>query len=1241
MANFWTQCITLLFFFPFQLIKGISYNGVTPKSPYIFIGDMLVLNCTVTDPRMAIPRSLYFTHNGSEISPRLIRRIDSRTIQLRMNVSSPKDAGYYRCFSTRNRTVKLLQRIIGSQFVNVEYKVQSVKNINCKVYDWQIMNCTWDLGADYIDKVNTNVSLGWTISKRQYDCPHQTPTSCTWQSGEGVLSFQPDAYYHMQITVWNRKKDVRKKSAIFAIDSSLIVQPAKLTGVTCQALNSTCIILEWSHPRQLMCRIQYHSNWDAVDDWKVLNATRRQVSICHLLPHSFYNVNISCLPKRTKTYLWSEVTTFSVQTPSEVPEKPPDIPGSYYTVPSTDVNKKCSDVVIYWKEVEPKYLFGNPQGYLIQYRPTHGNWQEVEIRQGLTSAKMCLSMQKAFEIRLYARNNVNFSTGYSTLFIETEDKRPGIPPNFTAEMLPNKGTNLLNITLSWGTPTKIAEGLRLKGYLLFWCHSHDSKHKFNCKDEANWIHLPTNVHNYSLVAKKSTIKNLVFAVATEASVIETGQEVHSDILNGFSSGPKNVSSGMVWSSCIYRKDLKPLGAPSDVRFGSILDRSLLVSWQPLACEESPTQIIEYLIYYCSVNSSQICYGATKIGHAKGTDSSYIIADLTPGLRYRVSLQAISPAGKGPETSPIFSFVIDERLKPEVIAAIAAAVCIIIIFLLIGCITVFKRATLCLKKYNEIEIEYHVDNLPSLPDEPLYYDDEFEQSSFRRPLPSAKSYDSDDRCSVHTQNSPTAETPLINEPKRRNKINKSHSPKPTCPHQPSTMDKRSSATWSPRSSANLEAIPTEYYLDGSRSSPVTLTKNTKIKQRAVLDIPKPLQSSMLDSYYNGGDSESTYIHDSIETIHPIKPVIDGQPFASPAGGPSSDWTSRSSLDTPSYGKNPIVDSSGNLVYCRTGLSSTTIASHGDALSTNGVFSPHPPRSTRLKGRNFSSQGSLDNVGVKKSQISLLDLQISEDHTDSMVPNHRFLPESPRSVRSKPGSQRELSVSPGESDVACGDTKSKELGSLSKIDEAPIPEDGVDCIALKTYKTSAVTPDADDNLPRLRLPEETNGSPPHMLNRFMAHHDMIPYHSGDASLSIGAVTSQEDDDNNAQISNFVRDIMKRSEDGTNDSADYYVRDGSSIFNSFKKKGHKRRKKAPSSNSTNSSSNSNNSRSSSSQSAAHRNDWQEQNAQSSWEQPSEMQTFVPPQTLDPNTYTSEELPPHFFMDPEITPDLPTTDL
>lgn len=58
---------------------------------------------------------------------------------------------------------------------------------------------------------------------------------------------------------------------------------------------------------------------------------------------------------------------------------------------------------------------------------------------------------------------------------------PGIPPNFTAEMLPNKGTDLLNITLSWGTPTKIAEGLRLKGYLLFWCHSHDSKHKFNCK----------------------------------------------------------------------------------------------------------------------------------------------------------------------------------------------------------------------------------------------------------------------------------------------------------------------------------------------------------------------------------------------------------------------------------------------------------------------------------------------------------------------------------------------------------------------------------------------------------------------------------------------------------------------------------------------------------------------------------------------------------------------------------------
>ena len=398
--------------------------------------------------------------------------------------------------------------------------------------------------------------------------------------------------------------------------------------------------------------------------------------------------------------------------------------------------------------------------------------------------------------------------------------------------------------------------------------------------------------------------------------------------------------------------------------------------------------------------------------------------------------------------------------------------------------------------------------------------------------------------------------------------------------------------------------------------------------------------MLDSYYTGGDSESAYIHDSIETIHPIKPATSN---SQPAGGPSSDWTSRSSLDTPSYGKNILVDSSGNLMYYKTGLSSTTIASHGDTLSTNGVFSPHPPRSTRLKGRNFSSQGSLDNVGVKKSQISLLDLQISEDQTDSIVPNHKYLPESPRSIRSKPGSQRELSVSPGESEVAFGDIKPKEIGSLSKIDEAPVVDDQIDCIALKTYKTSAVTPDADDNLPRLQLPEETNGSPPLMLNRFMAHHDITPYSSGNASASIAAA-AQDDDDNNTQITNFVRDIMKRTKDEYNDSADYYIKDGSSLFNSFKKKGHKRRKKAPNSNGTNSSCSS----SSSSQSVVHKRNSctseqprQEQNALPSQEQPSELQTFVPPQNFDLNTYTSEELPPHFLIDPEIRPDLPTTDL
>lgn len=1241
MAKFWRQCLTLFFFLPFQLIKGIPHNGVTPEDPYVFIGDMLMLNCTVIDPQMEIPPNLFFTHNESEISPHLIRKIGSRTIQLRMNVTSPKDAGYYTCFSTPGRTTRS-QRKIGSQFLIVEYKVQAIKHINCQVYDWLLMNCTWDLGANYIDNVNTNVSLGWTISKRQYDCPHQTPTSCTWRVGEGVLSFTPDAYYRMQITVWNRRKDVSKKSRIFAVDSSLIVQPSKLTSVTCQPLNSTCIILGWSHPRQLMCRIQYHSNWDSLDKWKELNTTRRQVSICHLIPYSFYNVNISCLPKRTNTYLWSDITTFSLQTPSEVPEKSPDIPGSYYIVPSTEPSKKCSNVVIYWKEVPPKFLFGNPQGYLIQYRPTHGNWQEVEIMQGMTSAKMCLSMQKAFEIRLYARNNVNFSTGYSTLYIETEDKRPGIPPNFTVEMLPNEGTHLLNITLLWGQPTQIPQGLELKGYLLFWCHSHDTKKKYNCKDEANWIHLPFDVHNYSLVTMKSAIKNLVFALATQASVIETGQEVRSDILNGFHSGPKNLTSGLVWSSCIFYKDMKPLGPPTNVRFGKIThDRSLLVHWQPLGCEESPTQIIEYLIHYCTVNSSQICSGVMKVGHAKGHDSSYTITDLTPGLQYRVSLQAISPAGEGPETTPIFSFVSDKSFKPEAIAAIAIAVCVIIILLVIGCVTVFKRVTLCSRKYNGIEVEYHVDNLPSLPDEPLYYDDEVEQSVLRRSLPSAKSYDSDDRCSTHTQNSPTAETPLIiTEPKRRNKMNKSHSPKPNCPHPPTVIDKRSSATWSPRSSANLEAIPAEYYLDAARSSPVALTKITKVKQRAMLDIPKPLlpslQASMVDSYYNGGDSESVYIHDSIETIHPIKPVnINGQLFASPAGGLSSDWTSHSSLEAPlSYGENPMVDCDGDLVYSRAGLSSNTIASHGDILSTNGIFSPQPPRSTRLKGRHFLSQGSLDNVGVKKNQISLLDLQIKEDRTNSIRPNHRFLSERQRSIWSKLGSQHELSVTPVELEVAYSDSKPKEQGSLSKIVEAPLPDDGVDCIALKTYKTSAVTPDADENLPRVRLAEDANKSPPHMLNRFMDHHDIIPYRAVDASLPIG-YQDDKDEKDNTQASNFVRDIMKRSEDGTNNSTDYYVVDGVGFFNSLKKKGHKRRKKGQSPNNSKNSS----------QSATRSNDGcgSEQNTprHSQQEESSEMQTFMPLQTLDSNSFSSEELPAHFFMDPEITPDLPTTDL
>ncbi|XP_029644049.1 uncharacterized protein LOC115218400 [Octopus sinensis] len=1229
----------LLFLLLLPWTNCISFSRVTPENPYVLIGNTLELNCTISGLGLGKVSQMYFTHNTTTVVPKeFTRALDISTLQLNMTISSPRDAGKYTCLMSAKPPIFTTHisppHVIGSQFVEVEYKVQSVRDIDCRVYNWEKMTCTWDLGTRYLHMDSMNVTLGWTISKRQYNCLHQTPTSCTWYLNDGAYSFQPDESYRMQITVRNRRKKLIAKSKIFYIYSALIVKPAKLRGIKCQPYNSSCTNLSWNHTHPLKCRVRYHSQWDPSNIWEEKDVTRKSFLLCGLTPYTMYNFSISCLPQLTNKPFWSDKTKITFKTPSEVPEKAPAIPGTYFRMVQ-QTNKHCSQVILYWKKVPLRFQYGKPQGFLIQYRPKHENWMEVEVRQGLASAMICLRADKAYELRLYARNDVNFSTGYSTLFIETVDGRPGQPVNFTAETLPIKGTSLYNLTLSWGRPSVDVKGLKSWRYLLMWCHK-SSNIIYNCEDDPQWIHLPNSILEHSMKVKGRFMKNLIFGLATKATFADVEPRLEDGSKTDYG---KNISSGLVWAPCIFRKDWKPLEAPSGMNFGDITDKSLLINWDAMKCEESPTQIIEYLIHYCPINSSKTCHGPASVAHVRGNDTSYILTDLTPGLQYRVWMQAVSPAGEGPVSLPIFSVVVNDKLTSEAIAAIIISI-IILICLILSCICAVRKLVPCRRKYNGIEIDCRIDNLPSLPDEPLYYDDEFDRKSIRRHLPSTKSYDSDDRCSVHTQNSPTAETPLITEPKKRNKTNKAHSPKLSRNQQPSIMEKRTSATWSPRSSTNLEGLPTEVYLDGSRSSPVTLSKPIRTRQMPVFNVGDsqcPVgrqQPSLLDTHYMPGEDWGL-VQDSIETIHPIRPLNDGYSYVIPDTNSYSGWTSHSSLDTPSNGNNNGAGSNGNLLYSLNGLSSTTIDSQGETVSSHYNSSPYhmsPP-----KDLYFSSQSSIDNIGHQSNKVSLLDLHDLEEECEPVTTNGDFhfnniqnpVPGNTDVYPPPRGRQRSNDKFSKEPDAH------SKFEPLSKLDEQILLKEGGDCIALKTYKTNANCK-SDPALVKVRLPEERNGELPPMLNRFMAHHELIPYHS----------TALPMQGNSEPPPYCVKDLIKQSEDVKNDGSDYFIRDrNTSCDNNSKKKSYSPKKK--NSGGANHSSfgnkgNKSNSVHSKKPDNPHsiRKRPDRKALPSSKEKSNELKTFASARTTDGPTLP-EELPAHYFRDPEITPDLPTTDL
>ncbi|KAK7485271.1 hypothetical protein BaRGS_00023522 [Batillaria attramentaria] len=691
---------------------------VTPDDPKPFVGENLTLFCNLTKHTIQENSSrLYFSHNGDRIGSQYVDIINSRTIRLRYPVTTLDDEGLFMCWLNN---IHNDQETVGMQFVQTDYQPVNVTSVNCTVYNWKNMTCRWDLRRNYKHKENMEVSLVWTISGIQKDCPILTPTSCTWPGQLGhdhdvTDMYLPGSVYIMTVQVVNKARQVSATSnPPFRIVSSQFVKPDAVRDLHVSGKNATCLNLTWTHSDRTsrkLALVQYFSEWNQ-GNWtnlplKPFRSRGVRVSICDLTPFTDYTIRIGVWPEGRpgqQVGFRSDWEYKTVRTDSSVPEVGPAMcTGCFTDLPSTSDQRK---IIIYWKHIPWPLRYSTIRGYHLHIPESNANSTVANCNftdANNTSCLLALQPDRAYTLQLYAITMKNErSRSFSAIHLTSIAQKPPAPSSFVVETQRKWNASTGEFYLRWsGQPNT-----------------------WRYQDEPEWEDLAGDATQFTLSVKRR-----------EKNLPRKGDN-QEDYLVGVSRQVMHdghiVSSGIVWARCIYLQGEVPM-PPENVNFAEVQRAgSLSVIWDRGECSTNNVYILRYVVYYCQTDTNNKCKG--KVRKANVTDNNSILLDnLEPGMYYRVSVSAVSEWGEGQQSQPpIYARVttaeqVEESTNYAIIGVILA-VFVIIILILIGICKLRRHYVKNREKFGSLG------NLPPLP-HGRSFTAEKEPSNYKnRPLP---------------------------------------------------------------------------------------------------------------------------------------------------------------------------------------------------------------------------------------------------------------------------------------------------------------------------------------------------------------------------------------------------------------------------------------------------------------------------------------------------------------------------
>lgn len=703
-----------------------EYGVVKPDQPYLFVGEQLELYCNLTKLELLEDSTyLYFTHNGVNIPNDFLQVLTTRAVRLRYPVQQPSDGGHFVCWLRQERSNN--PRTIGSQEVFADYKPVKVEDVKCIVYNWENMTCVWDLGTDYQHPEHISVSLVWTISGEQRDCPKGqiTKESCTWtQSAEDIEDrFLPGHRYIMQVSVTNTRRQVTQRSQTFHVETSSLVKPSPVVGLRKlgKQSNATCLCLEWDHTDSVhdkLAIVMYTSQWNPslnMEKWLYFTRGPREALICELTPFTQYTIRVAVRPlprgggdNQGQDGFTSDWMYTTQRTDPSVPEVSPEVcVGCFSYLPSGLINRR--NVVVYWKHIpwslrnsvihryELRYLSA-AKDFILSNRST--TYPNNSLLLHNLAADFPYSLQL---VAVTSQDKVSAHPSVITL-LSSNDTPLGPGSVLVETDFHNNATWTGMFGLHW-TDTEHSTD----SFLVVWCQGDIAtrmcQHHEN--NQVHWQEIASNITHYFIDVSNTSggagnPSDYIVGVARQT-------RSHTDI----------ISSGIQWAECFYRHNSIPKYLPDNVQLSQVYQAgNLRVTWNYRPCDNMASDVFvsHFVIYYCvsSDTSSSRCKGAEH-NRTVGRDArSLLLEGLEQGAYYKVSMAAASQWGTSTERSQaVFSKVLlqpqeDEPRDLSVIGVILAVV-VVVILIVIG-VCKLKR---CFKK-NDEKITSSFCDLPSLP-----------------------------------------------------------------------------------------------------------------------------------------------------------------------------------------------------------------------------------------------------------------------------------------------------------------------------------------------------------------------------------------------------------------------------------------------------------------------------------------------------------------------------------------------